>query len=256
MKSPLDVLLLCFDDNSNSMFRYWKCLKHLGLNAIAFKGRLHPFGYPVQVPLHPVLGNVPIKVYGPTTIMGPGLETLIQSAHVVHLFHSTYVLTPVDLKAKHVVVQHGGMAYRQYADQCNAVFNEIADATIVQCPDLLGLGAKNEHLIYYPVDTDFIQFNPKRRDRERIIFGHFPSNPGWKGTKEIMEVLKEFLEDPDYKDRIGVRCSMNPTPWLENLAMIKSCDVVIEAMRPEQKGHRYGEWGNTALESAASGALV
>jgi len=48
---PIDVLFLCWDDNANSMYRFWQCARYLGLNCVMFKGKAHPFGYPNQAPI-------------------------------------------------------------------------------------------------------------------------------------------------------------------------------------------------------------
>ena len=55
----------------------------------------------------------------------------------------------VESKDKKVVMQHGGTTYRMGADLCNEPFNSFVDAHIIQFPSILGLGAKNEHLIYF-----------------------------------------------------------------------------------------------------------
>lgn len=248
---PVDVLMICHDDFANTMWRFWLCAKHLGLNAIAVKGVKHPFRYPYQAPLHPSLMNQPIAS-APLTVLSPGLEYLIESANVIHLFTSTYPMCAVRWKDHPVIVQHGGTFYRQHPKECNELFNQLAIKAIIQCPDLLGLGAKNETLIYYPVDTTMIQPDFSKKG-DKLIVGHFPSNPKVKGSDAIM---KAALECPvEYRGPDG-KNDWPLVPWAENLKRLKQCDVIIETLALEQNGKRFGEWGNTALEAAASGCII
>jgi glycosyltransferase involved in cell wall biosynthesis len=255
---PIDALLLAKDDWANTMYRTWRCLIHLGLNCVAFKGNPHPYKYPHEAPIHPSLTSIPIS-YSPVAVQAPGLETLIRESHVIHLFAATCPIFHHDMQfynqAK-VVVQHGSSAYRQMPEVCNNVFNKIADATIIQCPDLLGLGAKNEVFIYYAVDTDFLQPNYERVDPDKIIIGHFPSNPHVKGTQAIINVIKQLKEEPSLKDKFEFVFPDKTLSWVGNLKRIEKCDIIIETLNPKQVDKKFGEWGNTALEAAALGKVV
>jgi glycosyltransferase involved in cell wall biosynthesis len=131
----------------------------------------------------------------------------------------------------------------------------------------MNLGAKNEVLIYYPVDTDFIQPHFARSHPTKLTIGHFPSNPFAKGTKQIIEVIQMLQRDVTVKDRfeyIGTHsldmsdrgCKVDYIDWLDNLELMRRCDVIIETMNLEIDGKPFGEWGNTALEAAALGKIV
>ena len=252
MLKPIDVLMISYDDFANTMYRFWLCAKHLGLNAIAIKGVKHPFGYPFQAPLHPSLMNTPINS-APLTVMAPGLESMIDSARVVHLFTSTYPLCAAKWGKFPLIVQHGGTYYRQNPGEMNKFFNAMAQQTVIQCPDLLNLGAKNESLIYYPVDTTMIRPDFSKKG-DKLVVGHFPSNPVVKGTETIYNAVKD-IEGIDY---IGAKHGevWALKPWVENLRRYLKCDVIIETCAPEQNGKPFGAWGNTALEAAASGCIV
>lgn len=253
---PINVLMIAYDDFANTMYRFWLCAKKLGLNAIAVKGVSHPFKYPYQAPLHPSLMNQPISS-APLTVLSPGLEYLIKSANVIHLFASTYPLCAAKWKNHPVVIQHGGTYYRQHPKECNGLFNQLAHKTVIQCPDLLGLGAKNESLIYYPVDTTFIQPDFSKKG-EKLVVGHFPSNPKVKGSEKILEVVNQLIEKgydiefhgPGGKDKWPL------ISWAKNLERFIKCDVIVETLSPHQNGKPFGEWGNTALEAAASGCII
>ena len=249
-RKPIDVLFLCWDDNSNTMARFWQCARYLGLNSVMFKGRPHPFGYPNQAPIHPSLANIPIAP-APITVMSPGIESLINSAHLIHLGASTYPMCAVDWRKKNVVIQHGGSVYRQHPDSCNNLFNQIAQHSIIQCPDLLGLGAKNEHWIYYPVDT--VKLKPDfRRKGEKLVIGHFPSNAEVKGTDRINQVGIRA----DDNGLAEYRWSTNKLPWPAHLKRMAACDIIIEGCNAKQGDKTYGEFGNQALEAAALGCIV
>jgi hypothetical protein len=250
---PIDVLMIAYDDFANTMFRFWMCAKHLGLNAIAIKGVQHPFRYPFQAPLHPSLMNTPINA-APLTVMAPGLEHMIESSRVIHLFTSTYPMCAAKWDKHPVIVQHGGTYYRQNPGALNKFFNGFTQQSIIQCPDLLGLGAKNETLIYYPVDTNIIRPDFSRKNPDKLVVGHFPSNPEVKGTETIYNAVKDIPGIEYVGAKPGEVWALKP--WTENLKRFLKCDVIIETCAPEQNGKPFGEWGNTALEAAASGCIV
>jgi hypothetical protein len=219
----------------------------LGLNALMIKANPHPFMYPEQAIVHPSFMGVDDPRY-------PRIEDMVAGAKVVHFIGSTAVAGFLKREGQHVVVQHGGTIYRESHGQINDHFNQYADAAIIQCPDLLGLGAKNEHLIYYPVDTEFIQPDYKRR-AEKLIIGHFPSNPDVKGTKLIEDVIFSLRNSPlGEKFRYVGDCRQ--VSWVDNLKRMRECDVIIETCNTTLNGNKYGEWGNTALEASALGKVV
>ena len=245
-----DVLFLAYDDNANTGLRFWKCARHLGLNAAMFKGKRHDLGYPEQAPLHPSLSNGPIYS-SPVTVLAPGIESMINHSRVIHLVASTYPVCGVDWSKKNVIVHHGGTVYRQNPKECNDIFNQFAKKTLIQCPDLLGLGAVNENLIYYPVDTK--ELRPAYHIRgENVTVGHFPSNPV-KGTAAIETTIRRLIAEGLKINYIG---SSSRVPWKENLERMAKCDIIIEGCNTHQNGKVYGEWGNTALEASALGCAV
>jgi len=248
-RRPIDVLFIAWDDNANTGYRFRQCAKYLGLNSIMVKGKAHAFGYPQQAPIHPSLASEPIAA-APITVMAPGLEGLMKSARVIHLIASTYPLVAFNWRKANVIVQHGGTVYRQHPVECNEVFNAIgAKKTIIQCPDLLGLGAVNESWIYYPIDTLNIPF--KHADiNSKIVIGHFPSNAAVKGTDDIAQVLNQF------KGICDVRIDTNRVDWMSNMLRMSECDIIVEGCNAKQGNKVYGEWGNTALEASAMGCAV
>ncbi len=258
----MDVLLLAVNDWANTGYRFYKCLRHLGLDVLPMKGQYHPFHYPEQIPIHPDLAKLePNNFYYNV----PGFKQFGETAKVLHYIASTFVnpgLNLAEVKNKNVVMHHGGRAYRVNHGMFNEKYNGFVNASLIQCPDLLGYGAVNEHLIYYPVDTDFIQpvFKPEREGK--ITVGHFPSIPKDKGTTVISKTALEVSRksngrikyvgaiDEDFR-RTGLLI------WQDNLRRMAYCDVIVETVSmTAQNGLKYGEWGNTALEAAALGKIV
>lgn len=255
---PIDVLMIAKNDWANTGYKFWRCLLSLGLNALMVKGEPHTFEYPIQAPIHPSLQGIPIAVH-PCLVMAPGLETLMSSAHVIHTIASTWPLVAFEWDGVNLVNQHGGQTYRLDPDTCNAAMDPKAKATIIQCPDLLGLGASNETLIYYPVDTELIQPNYMRTRVGKLVVGHFPSDPRVKGTKRIFSVIEPLAKKYKQLEYIGATNEASIKhwkPWDQNIARMAQCDVIIETLAPTTFGKPFGEWGNTALEAAASGCIV
>lgn len=248
------ILMLTYNDWSNTGWRFSKCWESLGLEVEFYKGKKHRFGYPEQGPIHPALNNKTPVSKAPVTIVVPELKSLVESAPVVHFIASTFIDTGADLSNKTVIVQHGGATYRNNTEKVNTVLNPKLSYTIIQSPDLLGLGAKNEILISFPVDTDFIQ--PFFKVNRPLKIGHFPSNSSAKGTNTILKTIKTMNLDSYYvgKRKPGVKSEW--TNWKDNLKRMAQCDIIIEKLQPELKRGLSGEWGNTALEAAALGKIV
>lgn len=254
----LQTLMMSQHDWANTGWRFFKLLQLIGVKGIIVKGELHPFDYPKQAPIHPALANKGSAML----IRAPGLKPLADEAEILHFYASTYVNTGVDPHSKPVIMQHGGSAYRKHHEKLNAIYNEFVDSTIIQCPDLLGLGAVNEVLIYYPVDTQLIKPRYDRLLDDRLVIGHFPSNPLVKGTENILKVIEKLKADKALSSRfkyVGTDNASKMThivPWEHNIDRIAKCDILIETCSPDLDGRVYGEWANAALEAAASGCIV
>ena len=254
----MKVLMLAWADWANTGWRFSKCLEMLGLDVTYYKGRRHHFSYPEQGQLHPSLYHR--KMYGKVqTVYAPALQREVEKADVIHFIASTFVDSGVWLHGKRVIVQHGGSLYRQNFIELNNFFNPIVDKTIIQCPDLLKLGAKNEKLIYYPVDTKKLTPDFGRRSN-KLLVGHFPSNTTVKGTQAIRDTIQRLQGISELRDRFEyVGCNSDTAetlPWEKHLHRIRNCDIIIETCNAWQGTKVFGEWGNSALESAALGKIV
>jgi len=253
MSKSIDVLHVCKWDWANTGYRFTQCMALVGINVMALKGVKHAYNYPAQTEVIPQLGG---KLYSnfPIVIKAPELKPLAESAKVIHFHASTFVDMGIDLSKKKVVVQHGGSTYRKAASDCDRVFNEFADVTIMQFPMYMEHHPVNPVLVYCPVDTDKIQPDFSRSGKLRI--GHFPSNSKAKGTGDIEKVCHSLTNNPEYTDRFEYTVDTNNLPWEEHIQRMNQCDIIIETVQEEYHGQKFGEWGNTSLEAAALGKII
>lgn len=274
MSCDIDVLLLTHCDWANTGYRFWKCIQmfpKLGyvprIKALAYKCQPHAFQYPEQMPIYNPLHARRVMDSYPIIVQAKELRPLMDRAKVVHFLAETFMDTrinseePIDapLKGKYVIAQTSGSTLRNDPKRVSRFFNPFIHKTIAQFPTLMNLGMKNEVLIYYPVDTDFILPDYRRRDRRKLVVGHFPSTPESKGTDVILPIV-ERLEREGKIAYVGVRETskrqMPQRDWLDQLDLYRQCDIIIETIKPELNGSPFGEWGNTAIEAAAMGKIV
>jgi glycosyltransferase involved in cell wall biosynthesis len=250
----IDVLMLTYMDHANTGWRTMKCLQSLGLEVVFLKGHYHPFMYPEQGCVHPSLLEAfnGQKMFPPPRV--PELKRIADNAKILHFIASAFVDTGTNLKQKKVVMQHGGATYRVNHETINNNLNPYISASAVQMPDLMGLGAKNEHLIFFSVDTDYLKPEYQRHS-DSIIIGHFPSASAYKGTSDFLEVISSFKEGSfEYMGCDGE--TMQLYIWLDVLKAMRQCDVILDVLAPKAQGRTYGEWGNIAFEAAALGKIV
>lgn len=272
----IESLFLCVDDWSNTGFRFTRCLNMIGIKAKMLKRNLHRFNYPIQAETTEEISKPKSKLPLVNSIINfnnSRIKKIIENCKVIHFHASTYNqqvanFINANLNSKHVVVQHGSSTYRTNPRVSNELFNPLTDATIIQCPDLFNLGAKNEHLIYYPVDTDLLQptFRPIE-SKEKFKIGHFPSTASVKGTPLILKEINRAQNLDSLKNKfeyIGVGTKVGGPagngearlPWPQHLDRVRNADIMIETVNPLVKDKKFGEWGNTALECAALGKIV
>jgi glycosyltransferase involved in cell wall biosynthesis len=203
------------------------------------------------------------------------LHNLISNSKVIYLHAETYIeLEDFDYKNKPIIAGVSGHPYRRKPKEFIDFFNPFIKQGLVQCPDLLNYGLINEELVYYGVDTDKIlpySFNLKN---EKLKIGHFSSNPQTKGSDVIINAILEIIEKyPDKIEYVGYKLKDleknkidHKINWEDNIKRMAECDIYIETCKPflnpygahfiEYNNTRFGEWGNTCLEAAASGCIV
>lgn len=256
MSNLLDVLVLACTDNANTGWRTVQCLRQLGLNVLGLKGDIHPFLYPEQMVCHPAIGKG-LEGFDGRGVVAEELRPLAEQARVLHIVGSSDV--DIGLEKGTVVVQHGGSIYRENAEYFNDYWNPVAHKTVMQCPDLMGRGAKNEVWIPYAIDTNFIR--PVYNNIGMLKIGHFPSNSEVKGAEDIYQVFdmvaSQLPEEAKHCIKFYRSDSDNPVLfWQAHLQRLADMDVYVEALNPTLNGKPYGAWGNSALEAAAMGKIV
>lgn len=271
---PIDILILTNWDWANTGWRYKRAMETMPsprpLRIMMYKGQPHAFNYPEQAPIHWGIHNKSFRIGDdgkpcrhPIIIPAPELKPLVDRARCVWFQAETFIDTGADLRGKHVYVAMSGATMREQPEKVSGFFNQIVEKSIAQFPTLMNLGAKDEVLIYYPVDTDRLQPVFERHCPSKVIIGHFPSNPENKGSELIRDVVDRLAKDPALGDRleyIGNAATdwrhTRHVDWLDNLDRMRKCDVLIETIQMEIKGKPFGEWGNTAIEGAALGKIV
>ena len=259
----IDVLMLTIDDNANTGWRTSQCLKRMGLKVLFLKGCMHPYYYPEQGVIHPTLAEVSAVERGhikDPVLRVPQLKPITDAAKCIHFIASRIIDTGTDPRTKKIVMQHGGRFYRTNHEVLNELIDPYVDANIIQMPDLMGLGAKNEHLIYFSVDTDYIQPSYET-GYDKLIIGHFPSLSTEKGTDKIIRIVERFKEDNETNgkflyDGIEKADKEVQTIWFNQLQRMGACDVIVDVCAETAQNKPYGEWGNTAFEAAALGKVV
>lgn len=239
------VLMLVADDWANTGWSMVQAYRAAGIQIHAFKLRPHVFGYDPELP--------PIG-----SIQKSGLDDIFREADVLHFMHSAVVSLPEwDLRTKRVIVQHGGTVYRQSAPEINRMLDPIVTLSLIETPDLLGLGAKNEVLFPPPVDTEsLIQRLHNACGHGPRVIGHFPSNSAVKATERLVRVLEALSANPRYSDRLHAHVSDERVSHAAQIERLRGCDIYVDVLASHQNGKRYGEYGVTGREAAALGCVV
>lgn len=187
----------------------------------------------------------------------PNLKEYFQEWADYVIFGHSNLVSDFDIKGKKVYVFHGGSKYRLDPEQTNKLFNPIVDGTIIQTPDLLNLGAKNEVWIPPPMDIDALP-SPEytRKNKTKLIVGHFFYRPERKAKGSI--AIKETIDKlpKKIKNKFKFWFPEEEVSWKDNIERIEKCDILIDAIQLTSRGRRYGAWGMQALEAACMGKIV
>jgi hypothetical protein len=284
LEKPIDVLFVTYKDYANTSYRFTKSLSLVGLRSYVVFSCPHHFQYPETGLFLPELklvgkkpGYIPLKIIDPKNSV---LNKLIKISKIIVWHSSCDVMNCEKPKDKTYILSCGGSTYRKNPKAVVGHFKNVAEMFML-CPDLLGRQKiHRETLVYYPVDIEKIKPTYQSHVPGKIIIGHFPSSPSVKGTPFIYEVIQELSKDNLYKDKfiyIGKRHENNNyfykdplglvkeniiykgkkcLKWVTVLSLMAKCDVYIETVNLTLDGKKYGEWGNTCLESGASGCIV
>jgi len=219
VRKPI-CLFVARDDYSNLGYLLSKSLNSVGVEAKAISFNPNDFNYPETAEI------CNMESY----------SRYAASAEVIVAMQSQYF--QCNLTGKKLFIFHGGSIYRHNSSRLNNAFNQIVTGTILQHWDFLDKGAKNQHWLLPPVDTELIQPDYTYHDK---LFAHYPHKADMKGSNKIVKILKEAKTHYLYDD--------TTIDWSDNLKRISECDIYIEQLCPH-------EWGLSALEAAALGKIV
>lgn len=223
----MNVLNISTRDHSNMSHENANALRSVGVNCLDVAILPHPYGYTTQ-------SEIKDKKW---------IRENFMNYDVIQLFHTDEVLFEVIKAHPKVVVYHTGTRYRKYKDRYDRLFKGLKIITD-QCEFLLHDQTFNylaPHTTLKPLES---------RTNDKLIIGHYPSQPIAKGTELIKKLLAPF--DNDFE----IRISEDKLPHEENLKRVSECDIYIELFAPLQDGQPYGCFGVSAFEATALGCLV
>jgi glycosyltransferase involved in cell wall biosynthesis len=241
----MKALFISLYDWANVGDYFAKALRSVEVGALSVIRHKHPYDYTTDSVRFNGLGQ---------------LQSIANKYDVLVYMHTE--LWKLNTEGKRVAAFHGGTRYRDQGHILVRQFNRVVDVTMIQTADLLGKGAKNEVWIFPPVDTDYLQPIYKT-DKNPLVFGHYPRNMRYKGTRAVLDVLRT--------KRVNILFDGKVVPWKENMKRVSLCDVYVERMSLH-RGPTYaaaikvtakdiyrtrtGVWGVAAMEAAALGKIV
>lgn len=231
----MDVLFIARDaDLGNGGYKLQKCLEKVGIDSLAVQMKAHKYNYPEQAE---------ICTYDQ-------ILAYVKQAKII-IFMSSNYFDVGNLENKRVFVFHRGWRYRNNKERMNKFFNSFVEGTLFTSPDLMGYGAKKEHWISFPVDTEYLL--PVYPNNDKLRIAHFPANAS-KGTEIIIPILEDLKEE-GWNIEVS-HTQGNYLDWSDYIKELSKCDIYIERCCTSCNGQKTGEWGNTAVEAAALGKIV
>jgi len=224
----MQVGLLMCDDWANFAYDILKSLQAAEVDAIGYKLNRHIFGYSEQLP----------------TITPNLIKETYKDCDVVIMVHSDWELTEY-LDDQTIINFATGTKYRQNYHSINQKFT--SPFTLIALPEFQYLAPNPKYLV------GAIEINkPVKPLSDKLVVGHFPSNPSVKGTNDIIRIVNDLKKQHDF----DFVCSSDRVSHEENLERMNNCDIYVELLASEQGGKPYGSFGISALEAAALGKIV
>jgi hypothetical protein len=234
------VAFIASDDYANISYSYSECLRAVGVDTVAVKQVDHPYHYPKQAA---IIDRSHISAI----MRGSKILIFMQGQHNRDVNPKNFY------RFKRMGVFYGGSNYRNNNERYNKIFNPFVDFSLIQTMDLFDLGAKNPIWIKTPVDTNTIQ--PVYRDLDYpIVIGHFPRSRRLKNTPVVAYVFDKL--EKIYGSKAKFVICADKVDWKKNIDRMSKCDVIVESLMMNYKGHAFGEPGVTAYEAAALGKIV
>lgn len=224
----MKIGILCSSDWAGFGMNILKSLQSVNVDCIGNALTLHQFGYKEQLPV----------------ITVSQINETYKDCDIVLMVHSDWEL--IEYMDNQTIINFAtGTKYRQGYELINTKFS--SPFTLIALPEFQVLAPNPKYLVG-AIETNL----PVKPVGERLVVGHFPSNPSVKGTNDIVRVVRELQRTMDF-DFIT---SVDRVSHAENLERMNQCDVYIELMAPTQGGKPYGSFGVSCLEAGSLGKIV
>lgn len=224
----MQIGILCSSDWAGLGMNLLKSLQSINVDCIGNALTKHIFGYEDQL-------NV---------ITVNDIKETYKDCDVVIMAHSDWELIEY-LDNQMIINYAAGTKYRQGYHSINQKF--VAPITLIALPEFQYLAPNPKYLVG-AIEID----KPVKDLGDKLVIGHFPSNPSVKGTDDIIRIVSGLKNQFDF-DFIY---STDRVSHEENLARMNQCDIYVELLSSEQGGKPYGSFGISALEAAALGKIV
>jgi hypothetical protein len=221
------VLNFSSNDYANMSHENANALRSIGVNCVDAKIYKHNFKYKSES-----------KIEDWNTF-----KNVVKRFDVVQIFHSDKELIRLAKLggAKKIVVYHTGTRYRQNSEMYDKLCSGMVQITD-QCEFV-----KDGNMHYL---APHVNFKPTIKNNIKTVIGHFPSNPEFKGTKDVIRLLEPFKND------FEIRIDTKIVEHSKNIKRISECDIYIEMFCLEQEGKPFGCHGVTAFDAASLGCKV
>lgn len=220
------VLNISRNDYANMSHENANALRSIGVHCEDYSYNRHTFVYLTE--------SKPIDIQG--------LTAIFRTFDIIQIFHTDNELLKVVHSHPKVIIYHTGTRYRQQPKHYDEVFKHYTILTD-QCEFINGF-----NMLYIAPHTA-LRHVPKRI-QEKLIVGHYPSNPEVKGTDAIIRMLEPFHND------FEIRIDTKKVTHQQNLQRVSECHIYIELFAPTQGGNPYGCFGVSAFEATGLGCLV
>ena len=156
------------------------------------------------------------------------------------------------MRGKEIILLHGGSHYRDDRQHYAKLWQDHYTLSICYSSDLMG-GFEREVLILPPANLNYLHY--VQRPWSELRVGHFPARAHEKGSEWIVPALANtegIVFSTSVKPDMNAEC----VSWLEQVARMQSCDVVVDQIKPSLGPQRFGEWVSLAMEASALGRIA
>lgn len=270
-----DAFFVALGDPGASCLQFCLSLRTLGMKTAMLSGCGHSFQYSYYPAIYLPLRK---RIYDAT------IDKYVRQSEFFFLngyFNFKTFTTPSSINWKKTTFLANGHN-KDSASARKNVYKKCPLA-VVASANLSGYNPQKEILIQWPVSTTYIQPEYEFSHPTKITVGHHPSTQAHKGTPTIYKAIMDVANDPEYKEKINYIGDTPPFlpehysvknkakrdallkkmrarhwPWKKQLEYYKKCDIYVETclMKLPPFGKKFGTWGCSGFEIAASGTIL